>query len=98
MIAFCWLDSTVSTEEPLELPELLAPPEEELEVPPQPAITAAAPSATPAASHRCWLIHRFIEEYTFSLIKESCRVCGGDLASGLEPRFLRITDGTGQGI
>ena len=77
VIAFCWLDSTVSTEEPplaaeLEPPE---PPEDELDVPPQPAISAAAPSATPATSHRCCLIHRFIEEYTFSLIKESCRVC-----------------------
>jgi hypothetical protein len=59
VIAFCWLDSTVSTEEPPALP-LLEPPEEELEleVPPQPAIRAAAPSAAHAASQLCCLIHR----------------------------------------
>ena len=76
VIAFCWLDSTVSTEEPpVACP--LEPPaaEEELEVPPQPAISAAAPNAAHAASQLCCLIHRFIEEYTFSLIKEPCRVC-----------------------
>jgi len=76
VIAFCWLDSTVSTEEPPWAPPLDPPDEElELEVPPQPAIRAAAPSVAHTASHLCWFVHRFIEEYTFSLIKEPCRVC-----------------------
>ena len=77
VIAFCWLDSTVSTEEPpLELAALVALTVELLfELPPQPAISAAAPSAAHAASQLRCLIHRFMEGYTFSLIKEPCRVC-----------------------
>jgi hypothetical protein len=64
VIAFCWLDSTVSTEE-LE-PVVSAALADELlcELPPQPAISAVASSAADAASKPCGLIHRFIEEHT----------------------------------
>ena len=64
VIAFCWLDSTVSTAE-LE-PVVSAALADELlcELPPQPAISAVATSAAHTAGKPCWLIHRFIEEHT----------------------------------
>jgi hypothetical protein len=67
VIAFCWLDSTVSTAELFELEfEALEALTVELlcELPPQAASSAAVPSAAKAASRRCGLTAHFIEEHT----------------------------------
>src|SRR5947209_84620 len=66
VMAFCWLDSTVSTAElPPELEAFVALTVELLcELPPQAASSAAVPRTAQAASRRCRLIRRFIAENT----------------------------------
>src|SRR5579859_6944230 len=91
VIAFCWLDSTVSTAELPPVDALAEPPELEVEVeveveldPPQAASAATAASAQTAAPSLSYGIRRFMERAHLS-DTNSVSICGRPTAGHAGP-------------